>query len=177
MVNLKLNLILKYILESSKVLINSSLKKCLKIKTKGPPTSSYILVLGPQCRNRSVASVTSMLCYIRQLSAPAMPAFRPSCHAAAAGRHGPIITEGAACHSGQAGGGELSLFPIGMWPARWGKRDTATTCARPAWERKRGKDASGGWETFGASRLPLLAHRYELSSDFDCLGPDQWHGL
>ena len=45
--------------------------------------SSYILVLGPQCRNCSVASVTSMLCYIQQLSAPAMPAVRPSCHAVA----------------------------------------------------------------------------------------------
>ena len=33
--------------------------------------SSYIIVLGPQCRNCSVvASVTNALCYIRQLSAP-----------------------------------------------------------------------------------------------------------
>ena len=154
------------------MILKTTALKSYMTHTTEPSASSYILVLGPQCRNCSAASVTSMLCYIRQLSAPAMPAVYPSCHAAAAGRHGPIITEGAACHSGQAGGGELSLFPIGMWPACWGERDTATTCARPAWERKRGKDASGGWETFGASRISLLARHYVLSLGFDCLGPN-----
>ena len=150
-----------------------------------PAASSYIIVLGPQCRNCGVASVTNVLCYVRQLSAPAMPAVHPSCHAAAAAqRHGPprgrpIITERAACHGGGREGENFhfSQSECGQRARADGRTDRGTWLQPEPGPLALGKEREGKMQAAVGKLLEQVAWACAPTQILIALGLKQWQSF
>ena len=127
--------------------------------------SSYIIVLGPQCRNCSVvASVTNALCYIRQLSAP--------CHACCPSKLSCSSSRTARAAAGRSSqGGRPATTAAGGRRERtftFPNRNVANLRLARKKERERCKRRLGNFW----SKSPALARQYAPSSDFDCFGPE-----